>query len=105
MASAVVLAVTVGWGSPASAHSASTESYFGSGGVSADHTRAYACDTRNDGNVVFTEYNRSNSWGAVYDYNHTSSGCGWASVNFCITSYRVCMAVTNGKVCGGWQTS
>jgi len=98
----LALTLVLGLASPASADQSGRAYYFGYGGVSADHTRAYACDTNNDGNVVFTEYYRTNV-AAVYDYNHTSSGCGWASLNFCITQYRVCMAATNGKVCGAWQ--
>jgi hypothetical protein len=104
MACALALPLVVALAGPASAHASETITYFGRGGVSSDHTRAYACDSRDDGNVVFTEYSRGDSR-AVYDYNHTSSGCGWASVGFCITSYRVCMAVTGGKICSGWQST
>ncbi|MCA1707991.1 MAG: hypothetical protein LC808_33840 [Actinobacteria bacterium] len=98
----LALTLVLGLASPASADQSERVYDFGKGGVSADHTRAYACDTKNDNNAVFTEYYRTYV-AAVYDYNHTSSGCGWASLNFCITHYRVCMAVTNGKVCGAWQ--
>ena len=102
MAGALALTLVIALAGPASAHSQEEPAYFGRGGVSADHTRAYACDTRDDGYVVFTEYSRGDSR-AVYDYNHTSSGCGWASVGFCITQYRVCTALPSGKSCTAWQ--
>ncbi len=104
MAGALALTLVIALAGPASAHSAEAVTSFGRGGVSADHTRAYACDTRDDGNVVFTEYSRGDGR-AVYDYNHTSSGCGWASVGFCITQYRVCTALPSGKSCTAWLST
>ena len=104
MAGALAMTLVMALAGPASAHAPQTVASFGTGGVSADHTRAYACDTRDDGNVVYTEYYR-NDIRAVYDYNHASSGCGWATVNFCITLYRVCSALPNGRVCTGWQSA
>lgn len=111
MACVAAAILVLGMASPASAHGlgvplTSGGVQLGTGGVSADHTRAYACDTRADGNVIFTEYlfNGGTIW-SVYDYNHTSSGCGWATIKYCITHFRVCTAVNNSKACGGWVVS
>ena len=101
MAGALALTVMIALAAPASAGTTQVNTSFGSGGVNYDHTRAFACDTKPDGYVVFTEYSPGDSR-AVYDYNHTSSGCGSAAVGFCIIQYRVCTATAAGKSCTPW---
>lgn len=92
--------------SPASAHAGYVPVGYGYGGVEAGHTTAFACDAHSDGVTVSTDYYTSGfGTRTITDSNGASAGCGRASVNYCITHYRVCWATTTSKSCSGWTGS
>ena len=91
--------------SPASAHASNVPIGYGYGGVEAGHTAAFACDVYSDGITVSTDYYAGGVTRTVTDGNGASPGCGRASVNYCITHYRVCWATANSRSCTGWTGS
>ena len=69
------------------------------------HTSVYACDTRNDGNPIYTEYYYGERPRKVFDPNGSAPGCGWARPGGYIGSYRVCMALDYRRdQCTSWTS-
>lgn len=81
----------------------------GYGGVTNNHTRVYACDTKSDGYGFRTSYIlRNGATGSVDDANGSDSGCsaifpGTASNP--ITYFLVTWKRTGDPVSAGWFTA
>jgi hypothetical protein len=95
---ATALFLVVGSASPASAHFSGSNIYWlgvlrGYGSTVNTHDYAYACDRREDGHRVYTEFVYSGGDGRVYDAT-TSAGCAGIAVGRSITRYKVCVEVS-----------
>lgn len=94
--------VLFGLSTPAQAHDSSVGGpwrcgwsglqYCGYGGVSSNHTWAYACDQNADGQSYYIHWQRNVSTeegGTVFDGNGSAEGCGGATVGP-VHRFRMC---------------